>query len=238
MNTYKSTAIIFKTLKYRDSSLIVDAFTRERGLRSYIVNGVRSARKGNNAGLYQVTNIVDLVAYEKAENSLSRIKEIKLHRLYMELSRDIIKSSIATMIIEVARNAIKEHEAHVELYDFLENQLLTLDAGDHDLSLYPIRFMCGLAHHLGIAPSNDYSPYHDQFDLVEGVYVAHGTSSNRCLAIDESAYLSRLLQDEAHLKIPKSIRNSLLQNMANYFQYHLPSFAPLKSLSILSTVLS
>lgn len=238
MSTYKSTAIIFRTLKYRDSSLIVDAYTRERGLRSFIVNGVRSSRKNNNAGIYQVMNIVDLVAYDKAENSLARIKEIKLHQLFNHISRDIVKSSIATMMIEVSRNAIKEHEAQFELYDFLENQLMQLDNGLHDLSLYPIQFMCGLAQHLGIAPANDRDEKLTQFDLVEGTFIQHGMSSNKCLSLSESAYLSSILNNEEDLKIPKSIRTSLLQNMVNYYQYHLTNFAPLKSLSILSTILS
>lgn len=237
MATYKSTAIIFRTLKYGESSLIVEAYTREKGVRSFIVNGVRSSRKSNKAALYQVMNIVDIVAYDKADNSLARIKEIKIHKLYQNLSRNIIKSSIATMMIEVARNAIKEHEANDDLYAFLEDQLTTLDLHDEDLTTYPIVFMVGLSSHLGIAPANDFSEHTNQFDLTEGSFIPFDTSRTACMTTEVSQYFSHVMKDPS-TKIPKSVRVNMLNQLVLYYQYHLPSFAPLKSMSILSTILA
>ncbi|MBK9016857.1 MAG: recombination protein O N-terminal domain-containing protein [Saprospiraceae bacterium] len=56
----KTRGIVFKAKKYSETSVIVDVFTEEKGLRSYIVSGVRSKRPTVSAGLLQPMTPVEL----------------------------------------------------------------------------------------------------------------------------------------------------------------------------------
>ncbi|MEL6276480.1 MAG: recombination protein O N-terminal domain-containing protein, partial [Bacteroidota bacterium] len=49
-------AIIFRATKYQESSLILDAYTELKGLRKYIISGVRKAKARTPASLLQVMN--------------------------------------------------------------------------------------------------------------------------------------------------------------------------------------
>ena len=61
----KTRGIIFKALKYSETSLILDIYTEEKGLRNYIISGVRNKKSKLKTGLLQPTMLVEMVAYEK-----------------------------------------------------------------------------------------------------------------------------------------------------------------------------
>ena len=72
----KTRGIVLRTVKYSETSVIVDIFTEHFGLRSYIISGVRTSKSKVAAGLLQVMSLVEIVAYEKAEK-LNRLTEIR-----------------------------------------------------------------------------------------------------------------------------------------------------------------
>ncbi len=43
----KTSGIVFRAVKYSETSIITDVYTRDLGMQTYIVNGVRSAPIGN-----------------------------------------------------------------------------------------------------------------------------------------------------------------------------------------------
>ena len=43
--------IVFRTIKYSESSIIADIYTEARGLQSYYINGIRSEKAKLKAGL-------------------------------------------------------------------------------------------------------------------------------------------------------------------------------------------
>ncbi len=231
---YKTQAIFLKALKYKESSLILDAYTRERGLRSYIVSGVRKQKKGSNSALYQIMNIIDLIAYEKEPHQLSRIKEIKLAHVYDTIQKDIVKSSIATVMVECTRNAIKEHEPNQELYDFIAQSLHSLDKEDQ-VSYAALNYMIGLSRFLGIQPDANYQDG-AEFDLQEGRYAPQGSIPKYSINPQLSQLLFQLQSGQEPLS-NKNARQALLKKLMEYYQLHLPYFKPLKSLDILSVIL-
>ena len=90
----KTQGIIFHTKKYSESSLIVDIYTQEKGLRSYIISGVRSKKSKVSASLVQIMSLVDLVVYHRDDRDLTRIKEIKPAHVYQSLPFDVRKSAL------------------------------------------------------------------------------------------------------------------------------------------------
>ncbi|NJN34167.1 MAG: DNA repair protein RecO [Saprospiraceae bacterium] len=167
----KTRGIILRTLKYSETSLITDIFTEEKGLRSYIISGVRTPKAKVAAGLLQVTSLVDLVAYEKEEaNKLNRIKEIKAAHVYTSLPFDVQKSSVAIFMAETARHTLKGVEINAPLFNFLFDIFKFLDETTGNYANLHLCFMLEMSHFLGFQPHNDTYTEGSIFDLKEGVF--------------------------------------------------------------------
>ena len=76
---HKTKAIILRTVKYGETSLIVTAYTELYGLQSYIVQGVRASTKkaGSKANYFQPAAILELIVSHHDLNNLQRIKEFR-----------------------------------------------------------------------------------------------------------------------------------------------------------------
>ncbi len=241
MQLYTSPAIVFRMVRYGETSIICDAYTREHGLRSFIASGIRTAKKSGIAALYRPLSIVELTAPE-AEDKLSRVKEIRLLHPYQFVADHIVHSSIAMFLIEVARNSIREKETNTELFDFLYYWLLFLDSNPSPHPLLPLLFLTELADMLGFGPLNNHSAQTPFFDLNEGTFVAKDLGLDSQMDEESSSAFATILQTNreniGHIHMHRSIRNQLTDQIVRYFLLHIPGFRPLQSLPVLREVLS
>ena len=239
MALFKSTGIVFRSIKYGETSLILDVFTREKGMRSFIVSGVRSSKTKNKASLYQHLNILDLVAYDK-DNKIARIKECKIQHYYQRLSFDVIRSSIGLFLLEVCKNSIKEKEANIELFDFILERLTLLDSDtSHNFGLYPIKFMLELTQYIGFMPYGNYDDSNPYFDLYNGRFIPEMTE--KYVASKEVSHCLELINntDIRELKsivINKELRNLIMDDLVVYYRLHIEQFKELNTLQVLRTI--
>jgi DNA repair protein RecO (recombination protein O) len=239
MGLFKSTGIVFRSSKYSESSLILDIFTREKGMRSFIVSGVRSAKTKNKASLYRHLNILDLVAYDK-DDKLARIKECSIEYHYKNLSYDVVRSSIGLFILEVCKNAIREKEENLPLYDFIYDRLVLLDSDKSlNLGLYTIKFMLELSEYIGFMPINNFHSETTYFDLYNGKFIDN-TNEKYVASIEVSSAISmidHMAMEELHiLSYPKELRSQILDDMVIYFRLHIEQFRELKTLEVLRAI--
>ena len=61
----KCEAIVLKAIKFKETSLIVNCFTREFGLQSFLVRGVLKSGKSTIKPVIFTTNQLKLVIYRK-----------------------------------------------------------------------------------------------------------------------------------------------------------------------------
>lgn len=233
--TLKSEGIIFKSLKYSETSLILDVYTKESGLHSFIVSGVRKA-KSKMANVFHPMNIIDFVAFF-SEDKLSRIKEAQFAVRYDDMTFNVVKSSIAMYIIDLARNAIQEKEANLDLFLFLKSYLIAIDQGKVNVKYVPIDFTIKLARYLGFGIQDNYTILDKYFDLKEGLFVDKNVGHNYIVSENLSEKLHAILAN-SNYSLNKNERNDLLDQLINYYRYHIDGFRPLKSLSVLRAVLS
>lgn len=238
----KTKGIIIKSLKYGESSLILDIYTEEFGLRSYIIGGVRNRKKGNKAGMLQLMSIVNIVAYNKSSNSLNRIKEVKTHVVYKSLPFDVVKSSVGLFITEVTRRSISQGEQSPSLFKLLYRSYIHMDETDKSISLFPIVFLLKLSTELGFAPAHNYSEDRPVFSLQEGEFIPDLQPSPYVLDKTVSQYLYSLLFEDFGISdkftIPKEIRWRLLDDLIKFFRFHIDNFGQIKSLDVLREVFS
>lgn len=237
----KTKGIIFRSFKYRESSLIVDIYTLELGLRSYIINGVRSKKSRVSSNLFQVMTQVDVLVYEKPNVSLNRIKEITPFNPYKQLNRVVPKILIGQCMIEVLRKTIRSNEPQDFMFFFILDWLNFLDRTDQKLANIMPLFLIELAGQLGYAFEHMDDSY-SYFDLKEGIFLKEHPNHTYVLVPEEASVLKQLLQipkEEVHtFHIPQRLKSDLIDNMLRFFKLHIEGFGDLRSLEVVRTVLS
>jgi len=167
----KTRGIIFKALKYSETSLILDIYTEEKGLRKYIISGVRNKRSKVKTGLLQPATLVDMVAYFRDNKPMNRIKEIKAAQIYESIPFDLMKGTMSLFLVELAQKTIKEEEGNPELFNFLFNRFTTLDKLDGIHPNYHLYFMLDLSWYLGFYPGGEWSLDTPWLNMRDGKFV-------------------------------------------------------------------
>ena len=99
---------VLSSLRYKETSIISKIYTAQKGIQSYVANGVR--KKNGGKVYYQPLNIVELTAYYKKNNAIHRIREIKSPIVYSSIPFHVLKSSVALFLGEVLSKCLKEEE--------------------------------------------------------------------------------------------------------------------------------
>ena len=232
--------IVLHFIKYRESSVISTIYTKEFGRQSFLINAARSRRSKNKASLLQPLFLVDLVAYQKQNSDLSRVKELKSNQPYQSIAFDIAKSTQVIFLAEVLYRAINEQGRLPEMFDFMKNALLYFDLMDEGSSNFHLFFLFRLTEYLGFLPDTNKSGFEGWFDLKKGAVVPfeprHPLSANK----EITAYLIQLstlkINELDKLQLSRSMRDSLLTVLLDYYQLHFDNLGEIKSMSVLREV--
>lgn len=238
----KSRGIVFRTIKYGETSVIADIYTEEKGLHTFIAGGVRSARSRMSFGLFQPMSVVDLVSYFKEDTkALHRIKELRASEVYSALPFDVKRGAIALFMAEICRKSIQEACENQGLFDFLLENLCWLDTTPHPLANLHLHFLAGLSAWLGFQPSDPEAGEAVYLDLKEGVYSETPPLHQQYLTPEQSSQFRALIQTPlAHcheLPLARAARKALLQKLLIFYQFHLPEFSDVHTPDILEMVM-
>ena len=236
----KTPALVLKSIRYRDADLIAKCYTRESGLKSYLLRGILKSKKAKiRSSHFQPLNHLEIVASHKNKGSLEYIREVHILNLAGGLQSNVFKSSIAMFLSEILRNAIQEEETNAALFDFLTESFRHLNDTEKHANFH-LLFLLKLSQYLGFYPdrSNFGEAY---FDLMEGNF--QGSESNKhCASGQNTDLLNRLLgisyAEAEHITLNKNMRNDFLEMLMLYYQIHLQGFYRPKSLDILKQLFS
>lgn len=231
-------ALVLSSLKYGDSSLIVRALTESDGLKSYLLKGALSSRKGKFRPAYFLPLMqLEIVADHRNKGHLEHLSEVRVGLPYQSLHTDIPKNAVALFLAEMLGNSIREEQRDQELFNYLQYALQWLDA--HELSPnFHILFLLNLSKYLGFYPDTQgrEAPY---FDLQEGEFSAT-PSQNPMVQGTVLEHFRGLLGADfdtlSTIGCGRDIRAELLQKMILYYSLHVHGFREPKSLAVLQTV--
>ena len=232
--------IVLHSIKYGESSVIATIYTREYGRQGYLINAARTARSKNKAGLLQPLFCVNLVAYQKVNSELHRVKELKAGLVYQSVPFEISKASVAIFLAEILYKAIHEHESNPGMYDFIKGSVEYFDLMDAGASNFHLWFLFKLASFFGFQPHTGQAGFENWFDLKTGSVVhfqpAHPFYANR----EVTPFLMKLeslsIQDLNGFQITRPIREQLLSVIIDYYQLHFENLGEIKSLNVLRQV--
>ena len=235
----KTPAIVIWTLKYGDSSLIANCYTKKDGLKGYILNGILKSKKtGIKKALFQPFNLINIISDHK-KKGLNHIKEVELNKPLNSIHSSITKTTIALFLSEILKNVLQEEGGENEnLYNFLEIMTIWLDNNDSN-SNFHIKFLIELTRYIGFYPNKSNSNY-KYFDMLSGCFTNDNNNSNTLLTGNVLKSFKEVLGmnfDQIKLlKWNSNVRNSLLNEIIRYYSLHLQGFKTPNSLSVLHEI--
>ena len=233
-------AIVLTTLKYGDTSLILKAFTASDGLKSYLLKGVLTSKKGKlKIAYFQPLMQLEIVASHRNKGTLESIREVKVSYHYQSLHTQVAKNAVTLFLAEMLGNAIHEEEVNAALFNYIETALQWLDMND-DVANFHLYFLMVMTKYLGFYPDthNQGSPF---FDLLEGEFILK-PSLNPLISGPNLLFFNTILDTHFDaldtVKMRKADRQELLKSIVLYYELHLQGFRKPKSLAILNEVFS
>lgn len=232
-------AIVIKTIKYGDTSLIVTCYTKNCGIKTYLLKGILKSRKSKiKPAYFQPLMQLNLTVNHNNKGGLNSIRDVEILHFYNSIYTDIKKQTIALFLAEIVYYAIKEEEQNNTLYKYLETSFLWLDTHDN-ASNFHLLFLLNLTKFLGFYPETNISNK-IYFDLLEGNF----TNFNKVNLVKGN----NLIQFKKLLGINFEVlhtidfsatnRQTVLSILIQYFELHLGGFKKPKSLAILKSVFS
>lgn len=212
--------------------MVVKVFTRQLGLRSYLVKGVRGPRGRIKQNMLQPLSCVDMVVYDNPKHDLNHIKELSSRQ--PAPSPDAVGNALRFFKAEVLFRTLREQEPMPDLWDYV-----AADASceGSEVSNVPIRFLITVVHHLGVEPLDNYGAREPLFDLQQGRYVSE--PSDTTLTAPLSLLMHKYLSSSGPIVPQPSAddRRIVLDALITYCRLHLGGLGNFNSHEILHTIL-
>jgi DNA repair protein RecO (recombination protein O) len=224
----KTKGIVIGYVKYRETSIIVHIFTRELGMKSYIVNGARSIKATQKMALYQPLTLLELVVYDRENRNIHRISEAHLEIAFTRIPFDFHRTATALFVVEALQRSIPEHYQNDRLFDFIRRSILHLDHEEVNLALFPLRFLTEMTEFLGFKPG-DASEFYEQLPL----------NKSNVGYVQKHELLEALIKKGEHLErsFPSAVKRELMDDLLVFYRVHLETFGEIKSLPVLRNLM-
>ena len=232
----KTKAIVLRNTNYGESSVISKMYTREFGVRTYILQSIRKGKSAIKPSMIQPLSLVDLDIYEKPNSSINRIKELKNNPLLMDIQDSVPKKTVALFLLELLNQCIVEEQYEEELFDFIAAQIIFLEREPLN-ALFPIYFMLRLTYYLGIEPQGEFSIDTPYLSLEEWIFLEQSGVSTVSKEISELISLLANNSNWSLISINSDLRREGLNQLIKYYQYHITKNKKMKSVEILSELL-
>jgi len=238
----KTKGIILRQIKYTDSGIVAQLYTRKFGRQSFLIRGIRNRKTGKHSSLFQPMFILDLEINYRESREMNILKEFSVSYSPYEIYSDIRKSCVAIFLGEVLTGVLREESPHEELFDFIEDSVIYFDRCKEGYANFHIAFLAALSSYLGIEPGTKNRPEDKYFDMTNGIFVAapplHGNYTNP----EISDILARVFQSSfdsiKNIPLNGALRNEVLETLVHYYSLHLSGLKKINSLEVLKDVFS
>lgn len=228
---YKTEGIVIGFIKFKDTSIIAKIFTKDFGMKSYIINNVRSKTGKTKIAIFQILTILDLVVYNKETSDLNRISEAKYNYPYKSLNSNIKKSSMAFFLAEVLNKTLKEQTENQELFSFLKDSFIHFDDSNSNYENFHLQFLIQLTGYLGFKPST-------LKDLISNSQKTIALSQEEFKQIEHLLFRNNEYSFSEKEGINNLTRRKALEYLLAFYQTHFENFGEIKSLKVLKEVFS
>ena len=233
----KTQAIVLHSLKYGETRLIVDMFTRSQGRQSFIVSIPKSVKGKIKKQLFQPLTLLEIEYDLRPKLQLQKLSDVRLASPFSSIPFDPNKLSISLFIAEFLYYALRSEQRNEPLFDYIVNSIQWLDAQTNRFANFHLVFLMRLSRFLGFYPNLEHYQSGDYFDLRESVFLSTPPVHRDFLYPQEAEKIQLMMRMDfptMHLfRMSHQERNRLLEVSLIYYRLHLPDFPELKSVSVL-----
>ena len=234
-----SRALVIRSIKNGETSLIVSCYLEDIGYKTFIVKGVYGSKKSKfSKAHFFPLNILNLnYSYTEGRN-LGFIKEVKSEKLYTTLHVDVQKSSVIIFLSEILNSIFKEETTvNKDLFNFLSNTLSWYDQVK-SCNNFHIKFLIELSRFIGFYPNinNENDSF---FNLESGSTCATQTIGNNLSGKDLTLFkefLGTEFEDLNSMNIKSESRTRILNYIIDYYSLHLQMFKTPKSINVFAEI--
>lgn len=236
---HKTQGVVLSATKYNDRFSIAQVFTSDFGRTAYLVPISKSKKRKINQALFFPLSVIDMEVEHFPLRDIHRLKDVQRQFPLYSINMNVVKLSITFFLSEFLTKVLQETNENKVIFSFIKDSIVTLEKQEKGLANFHLVFMFKLTQFLGIAPnldnySKDAGAY---FDLLKGYYSQSKPLHNHHLTLRQSSYLDifkRINYHNMHLyKLSQSDRNTIINNMLDYYRMHVYDFPEIKSLEIL-----
>lgn len=233
-------AIVLRTVRYGDLSLIVDTYTREYGRKSFVTSVGKSRSKRAQGVCWRPLAMVEFAADVHESKKLPKPKDVSVYYGYLDAAANPLKVTVMLFLAEFLAAALRNEERNEALYYYIESSLKWFDSCTGPCPNFHLVFLMRLSRFVGVYPNVEESSGLPFFDLVEGCYKALCPPHSYYLTGEEARALPvvfRMNYDTMRFfKFSRRQRKSMLDTLNTYYRIHVPDFPELKSIGVLAEV--
>ena len=236
----KTRGIVLRSVRFGESSLIVDVLTKSSGRVSFMVHIPKTSKGKIKKQYFQPMTLLDFEYDFRQRSNLQRIKDVRVSLPYSSIPIDPAKSCISLFLSEFIYYATRNEQENPTLFTYISTSLEWLDNAYEDFANFHLVFMMRLGKFLGFHPFlEDFTPG-CFFDLLNGCFTLSMPLHTDFLNAADAGHLYNLMRmnfDTMKLfKLSHDDRNRITEIVLRYYKLHLPNMPELQSFDILREV--
>lgn len=233
----KTQAIVLHSLKYGETRMIVDMFTRQFGRLSFIVSMPKTAKSRMKKQFFQPLSLLEIETDVRPKVQLQKLSDVRLSSPFTSIPFHPHKLSMALFMAEFLYYALRSEQRNELLYDYVESSIQWLDGQDDRFANFHLVFLMRLSRFLGFYPNLEHYQVGDYFDLRESEFLPAPPVHRDFLYPEEAEKVQLMMRMDyptMHLfRMSHQERNRLLEVTLIYYRLHLPDFPEMKSIGVL-----
>ena len=235
MTIVATDAILLKKTELRETSLLLDFYTKESGKIKGVLKGIRSPQPQFGA-LFEVFTLDRILFYERKNKDIFIISQCELIDFFPNLRKDLEKLGYAFYYTELIDSALGSGERNEEIFNLLLDSLRFLSQPGSAKRITRV-FEIKLLKALGMMPrlnrcincQNDILPGNARFSIKDG-----GVLCNQCFKIDVKAkpvlagtlnFIDRVaetpMERVSRIKVSKDVGKGVESILRDFLNFHI-----------------
>ena len=233
----KTEAIVLHAIKFGESRLIVDMFTREVGRTSFAVPIPKTSKGRLKKQYFQPMTLLEVECDVRQRDQLQKLKDARLLAAYASIPFSPEKLALSLFTAEFLCHALRAEQQNEPLFVYLYDSMQWLDMIETGFANFHLTFLIRMSRFLGFYPNLDDYVRGCIFDLRTATFSLQVPTHRDFLQPDDAQRIHTLMRMDfptMHLfRLSRQERNRITEVLLHYYQLHIPQFPELKSLDVL-----
>ncbi len=233
----KSKAIVLNSIKYGDSSLIIDLLTEEEGRLSFMVRLSKTSKGKIKKQYFQPMTLLDIEFDFRPHANMQHIKDVRIDIPFTTIPFDPIKSSILLFVSEFLLYTTRSEQNNKALFQFVAKSVEWLDTATCHFANFHLTFMLHLSKFIGFYPNLSEATPYAFFDLRSAEFCQYTPLHSDYLRPTDANILLKLFRMDFEsmrfFRFSRIERNQITEIILRYYALHVPNMPVLNSFVIL-----